>query len=302
MHLEPPPFWVDLASGSIGGAAQVLTSQPFDIIKVRLQIQDPKAPRYTGMLDCFNQIRREEGILSFYKGTFAPLLAWGVLSTNRFVIFQAIQRYTSYEDSEHQEFTNSLPEFYLSGALAGALTTIFATPVEHARIRVQKQCLRSVQLYSGSFDAAGKIYNEFGIRGLYKGFLATCIKDGIFYGNFFFFFELISRFMRGKELERKLSSMEILLAGGVTGILNWIFVFPFDSLKSIHQTDSLHNPVYKNYRHIIKHKYTTSGLMSLYRGFSISLLRAVPVNATTFYAFESSKAIFTNYSRGEKQK
>ena len=301
MQTEKLPFWVDFVAGCIGGAAQVLTAQPFDIIKVRLQIQDLNNPKYTGMFNCFNKIRKQEGLLSFYKGTLVPLLAAGLLSTNRFILFQTSQRYINHELLDNDK-KNYLSSFYLSGALAGSLTTILATPVEHSRIRVQKQSYGTAQTYSGSLCAATKIFNEFGIRGVYKGFLATFIKDGIFYGNFFFFFELISRFLKRKNPERNLKDIEILGAGGLSGIFNWMIVFPFDTLKSLHQTDCLSNPFFRNYRHIIQHTYRTSGVMSLYRGFPITLVRAVPVNACTFYMFETSKTFFSNFSGRGAQK
>lgn len=48
------------------------------------------------------------------------------------------------------------------------------SPVEHARIRIQIQ--KTNAIYHGSVDAAIKITKSYGIRGLYKGFLATWLR------------------------------------------------------------------------------------------------------------------------------
>jgi len=44
---------------------------PFDFVKTRLQKQQ-KGPdgkvQYKGMLDCFQKVAREEGLLRFYRG------------------------------------------------------------------------------------------------------------------------------------------------------------------------------------------------------------------------------------------
>jgi len=111
-------------------------------------------------------------------------------------------------------------------------------------------------------------------------------------GNFFFFFEIITRIFKYGDHHRHLGPAELLVAGSLTGIVNWVFVYPFDTLKSLHQTDSLSNPFYKNYRHIFTHNYNTKGFSSLYRGFSVCLVRAVPVNSATYFAMETSKDFF----------
>lgn len=48
------------------------------------------------------------------------------------------------------------------------------SPVEHARIRIQIQ--KTNAIYHGSVDAAVKIAKSYGIRGVYKGFLATWLR------------------------------------------------------------------------------------------------------------------------------
>ena len=54
-------FMVSALSGSIAGIGQVLSGQPFDIIKVRLQSQSGNAKHYNSAMDCAKSILREEG-------------------------------------------------------------------------------------------------------------------------------------------------------------------------------------------------------------------------------------------------
>lgn len=53
---------------------QVLSGQPFDTVKVRLQTQ---ASQYSGILDCVKKTYQNEGIVGFYKGTLTPLVGIG---------------------------------------------------------------------------------------------------------------------------------------------------------------------------------------------------------------------------------
>lgn len=61
----------------MSGWAQVLTMQPFEIIKVRLANQSLLNPIYKGIGDCFQKIYTQEGLKGFYKGTLSPLLGIG---------------------------------------------------------------------------------------------------------------------------------------------------------------------------------------------------------------------------------
>jgi hypothetical protein len=62
----------DLLAGTVAGVAQVLSGQPFDTIKVRLQtmpVPAPgEAPMYSGTLDAIKKTVGREGWSALYKG------------------------------------------------------------------------------------------------------------------------------------------------------------------------------------------------------------------------------------------
>lgn len=286
MSQEKPhvPFWIEFCTGWLGGISQIMVGQPFDIIKVRLQSQDQLNPEFKSTGDCFKQIIRKEGLLSFYKGSLTPILGMGVISSAHFFIFQDAKKMFS----KYFQMEETLPSIFVAGFLAGALSSPLSGPVEHVRIRVQRQTSQSKQLYTGSLDATVKIYQKYGLRGLYKGLSATCVRDGFFYGCFFFFYNYFAGSLRQWE-ERLNTPQEMLLAGGVTGIFAWICVFPLDTFKTLAQTDSFENPVHKNYRGMIKTVLKEKGVKFMYNGFKVCMMRAVPVNSVTFFVYESSR-------------
>ncbi|CAB4034576.1 mitochondrial basic amino acids transporter-like [Paramuricea clavata] len=51
---------LDFFAGSIGGVAGVIVGHPFDTVKVRLQTQPSSS--YSGMIQCFSKIVREESV------------------------------------------------------------------------------------------------------------------------------------------------------------------------------------------------------------------------------------------------
>lgn len=87
------PFWVEFVAGWIGGIGNILTSQPFDIIKIRLQTQSKQDPIYKNTFDCFRKILTEEGPYAFYKGTASPLIAVGTICAVQFMSYQECKKY-----------------------------------------------------------------------------------------------------------------------------------------------------------------------------------------------------------------
>jgi len=59
-----------LFAGSLSGISQVLTGQPFDTLKVRLQT-NPQV--YKTTIQALKLTIQQEGISALYKGTMAPL-------------------------------------------------------------------------------------------------------------------------------------------------------------------------------------------------------------------------------------
>jgi solute carrier family 25 carnitine/acylcarnitine transporter 20/29 len=160
------------------------------------------------------------------------------------------------------------------------------SPVEHLRIRMQIQGKKKI--YNGSLDAGIKIFKKHGIAGVQKGWVATVVRDVGFFGLYFTFYEIIARALQGGEGD-VIDPFNGFIAGGLTGIISWVSVFPTDSLKSISQTEDFENRKYKNYRHMVKTVIKEQGMKKLYNGLPVCTLRAFPVNAITFAFYELAK-------------
>lgn len=74
----------EFLAGTVSGAASVVASQPFDTIRVRMQVM--KGVQYSTTLRTLMSTVRGEGALSLFKGVAAPL--WTVSFQNA-VVFHA---------------------------------------------------------------------------------------------------------------------------------------------------------------------------------------------------------------------
>ena len=63
---------IDLTAGALGGTACVLTGQPFDTMKVKMQTFPGL---YKGLADCGLKTYAQVGLRGFYKGTGPALMA-----------------------------------------------------------------------------------------------------------------------------------------------------------------------------------------------------------------------------------
>ena len=63
-----------MLAGGLSGMACWAISYPFDVVKTRVQIEGMGKRAYSGMVDCFVQTYKTEGVRAFFKG-LAPTLA-----------------------------------------------------------------------------------------------------------------------------------------------------------------------------------------------------------------------------------
>lgn len=78
-----------------------------------------------------------------------------------------------------------------------------------------------------------------------------------------------------------------MMCGAAGGYGMWLPVYPIDSIKSKIQTDGFGKDAkYKGMVDCAQQIYRQQGIPGFYRGFLPCLLRAAPVNASTFLAFE----------------
>ncbi|KAG8678007.1 hypothetical protein FRC09_020206, partial [Ceratobasidium sp. 395] len=115
-----PNIGIDLAAGSVGGAAQVIVGQPLDTVKTRAQI----APRgmFKGPMDILTQTVKNEGFFALYKGMASPLIGIAGVNSLLFASYAISKRIVSpFPDL-------SLPQIAAAGAMAGAANSILASP------------------------------------------------------------------------------------------------------------------------------------------------------------------------------
>ncbi|KAL4910382.1 hypothetical protein BDW74DRAFT_173838 [Aspergillus multicolor] len=288
--------------GAAGGITQVMIGQPFDIVKVRMQVQANRSA-----VQVARDIWKNEGALAFYKGTLPPLLGVGacisiVYSTNH-TITQFLQSSNSNPNSNAQGHPLSTPQIFLSGGLAGLANSFVSGPTEHIRIRLQTQSSNTstslanthtvnAKPYNGVLSCIRHITTHAGIPGLYRGQVPTMLREFGSYGVWFSVYGyLISRLTAPSSTsspqENAIPKWKTATCGGLTGVVLWGANYPFDVVKSKMQADGFGaQQKYRGMRDAIRQTWRSQGVTGFYRGVGTAMGRAVPVCAGTFVVVE----------------
>ncbi|CAO1341340.1 unnamed protein product [Diamesa serratosioi] len=270
-------------SGGFGGICTVLVGHPFDTIKVRLQTN----PDYKGMVDCARKTIQKEGARGLYKGMTAPIAGVAPIFAISFLGF-GVGKKLLQKDADTPLSNKRL---FCAGAFSGIFTTSVMAPGERIKCLLQVQQGGGPQKYSGMVDCVKQLYKEGGIRSIYKGSVATLLRDVPASGMYFLTYEYIKRMIvesapEGQKATRTREIGGTVFAGGMAGIANWTIGMPQDVLKSRLQT-APHGMYPEGLGDVFRHLIKTEGPTALYRGFVPVMCRAFPANAACFIGLEA---------------
>ena len=182
-----------LASASAGVLAR-FPCHPLDTCKARLQVQGMSEERpYRNFVDVLRRTMRSEGFRGLYRG-------FGITATGS---APAMCLYlSSYEICKDQSSLHPVLKNYPalthfgSGILAKCFSCVLWVPIDvvKERLQVQKKNGSGLTNYRGNIHAMRSIMRHEGLRGIYKGYVATILSFGPFSGFMFLFYERLKSF------------------------------------------------------------------------------------------------------------
>ncbi|XP_068104921.1 mitochondrial carnitine/acylcarnitine carrier protein-like [Hyperolius riggenbachi] len=281
------PYIKHFISGGMGGVCLTLAGQPLDTIKVNLQIQARpqagEAPRYNNTVDCFRKIISQQGLWGLYRGMGAPLAAVTPIMAVTFLGFSLGKRL----QQKHPNEVLRSQQVFVAGMLSGLFGAVIVIPAERIKCLLQAQANNSVKRFAGPIDCAQQLFQEQGIRSLYRGTMLTLLREIPANGMYFMSYEWMKKTMTPEGQSAGSLSVEcILLAGGVAGMCTWIVAIPMDVLKSRFQTAQVGQ--YRGALDVLREVLREEGPRGLYKGFTAAMLRAFPANAACFLGYETA--------------
>ena len=276
---QPSPLKSFIAGG-VGGICSVLSCQPFDTVKVRMQNQAGTA-LYKNARDCVVKTVKAEGPLALYKGMALPIVGVAPVFAIEFLGYSHGKMLQGNKDL-------SILQHGLAGSLGGLYMSVIIAPAERIKCLLQIQTTGKGQ-YSGPLDVIKQLYKEGGIRNITRGTAVTALRDVPAAGCYFGSYEGMKRFLRTDNNsdgpDRELTTSDILLAGGSAGIAYWIWAIGPDVIKTKLQTAPAR--MYpKGVRSVVPMLLRTEGLKGFLKGSGPAMLRAFPAHACCFTGYE----------------
>jgi solute carrier family 25 carnitine/acylcarnitine transporter 20/29 len=172
---------------------------------------------------------------------------------------------------------NSYTDLFMSGAVAGFVSSFIQCPTELVKIKLQ---LCPPGQYSGTIACVKDVIRMGGISGLFQGMAATVMREIPAFGFYFWSQKLSEDHLNSLHLPPFASSF---VSGGIAGAVSWTVAYPIDVAKTEIQMVPSSTP--RNQRTILailRRIVANQGWFFLYRGLGTTILRSLPVNAVLF--------------------
>ncbi|PQE32246.1 mitochondrial carrier protein [Rutstroemia sp. NJR-2017a WRK4] len=247
-------------SGATGTAISNLCIYPLDLIITRLQVQralsntnqsststslaTPKPQKYTSVLDAFQKIYNEEGGLSaLYSGVLQDT-SKSIADSFLFFLFYGYIR-TQRLHSHNSTSKDALPvlEELGVGALAGAISKFFTTPLANVVVRKQTHSMTSnSNSKSPSLSSiAQSIMEKKGLAGFWSGYSASLILT-LNPSLTFFLFEFFKKSLVPSNRRSDPGTTTTFLLAAMSKAIASSITYPFSLAKSRAQVSG-HAPV-----------------------------------------------------------
>jgi solute carrier family 25 citrate transporter 1 len=240
--------------GPIAGIIESIAMQPLDTMKVLKQ-----SNQYTS----FSEHIRNPRFL--YKG-LTPFTSQ--MMVKYFLRFTTFELFKSKNDNFARNFG--------AGICAGFTESLFITPFELIKTNLQttenKKPLKVIN----------KLYTDNGIKGLYRGFSTTAIRQCTNQAfNFSVYYKLRKLFIKENE---KPNIFKIVASSLFSSSIGPVLTSPIDTIKT-----RFMNPkyTYKSVFDAFKDIYRNDGVKGFYKGLSFRLLRVCGGQAITFCVVEN---------------
>lgn len=286
----PPPLGVKMASAGAAACIADIVTFPLDTAKVRLQIQGEKTAadaakniRYRGVFGTISTMIRTEGPRSLYNGLVAGLQRQLCFASVRIGLYDNVRDfYTGGKDNP------GVLVRILAGCTTGAMAVSFAQPTDVVKVRFQAQMnLDGVaRRYSGTIQAYRHIFQNEGLRGLWKGTLPNITRNALVNCTELVTYDLIKEaILRHKLMSDNLPCHFVSAFGA--GFVTTVIASPVDVVK----TRYMNSPPgqYKSAINCAWTMLTKEGPTAFYKGFVPSFLRLGSWNIVMFVSFEQIK-------------
>ncbi|XP_013870377.1 mitochondrial thiamine pyrophosphate carrier [Austrofundulus limnaeus] len=293
--VAPTPQEAVIAGSSAGMVTRAIIS-PFDVIKIRFQLQiEPVSSqrptgKYLGILQATRCIYSEEGISAFWKGHIPAQFLSICFGAVQFVSFEfltkAVHKSTLYD-------SQTPGVHFVCGGLAACSATVACQPLDMLRTRFAAQ--GEPKVYRNLRHAVSTMWRSEGALTFYRGLSPTLVAVFPYAGLQFFFYNIFKKLLSPPSKTRDSGgTFRSLICGSGAGMISKTITYPCDLIKKRLQVGGFEKArahfgkvrSYSGLRDCVVQVAEEEGLRGFFKGLSPSLLKAALSTGFTFFWYE----------------
>ncbi|CAD1809741.1 Mitochondrial carrier family protein [Candida parapsilosis] len=269
-----------LFAGSIAGGVSRAITAPLDTIKIRLQLETRSFYYRQSIATVVKGLLKNEGVIALWKGNVPAEILYILYGGVQFASYSILS--TNLSQFEQHFRINLSPSIHsmVVGAGAGLTSTLATYPFDLLRTRLVANKKRDLDSMSGTIK---QILKNEGVSGMFAGIKPAIISVASTTGLMFWSYEL------ARSFSQEYKSIPFIegICGFIAGVTSKGITFPLDTLRKrcqvyavVHGTKPIN--AMKLFVEIIKKE----GVLGLYKGYGISILKTAPTSALSLWMYE----------------
>ncbi|CAH2073192.1 unnamed protein product, partial [Iphiclides podalirius] len=227
---------MDFVIGGLAGAGATIFTNPMDVVKTRFQLQgelrarNEHTPRYKGIFNALYVIAKNDGVLALQKGLATAILFGFTMNSVRLGIYH-IANVQGWTKSKNGDI--SIKKTIFCSSMSGIMSGVASNPASVLKTRIQAAAHPSIAVgrqfrYNGMVDGFLTIYKNEGIRGLYAGVNAACLRLSISSAAQLTTFSTAKEVLYSYGICQKSPLGLAFSASALSGVMVAIAICPFD--------------------------------------------------------------------------
>jgi solute carrier family 25 (adenine nucleotide translocator) protein 4/5/6/31 len=283
----------DFAIGGLSAAISKTIAAPIERVKLLLQNQGESAAitkPYTGIIDVFVRVPREQGVISLWRGNWANVLRYFPTQALNFMFKDFYKQW--FEQPRSSGFVPYLLGNMASGGAAGATSLSVVYPLDFARTRLAVDVGKGTNReFTGTVDCILKTARKsgWGKGGVYNGFVVSVVGIILYRGAYFGLYDTLK-----DEISKGGFAAKFALSYAVT-VSAGLLSYPLDTIRRrMMMTSGKNAGKYKNSIDCMNQILRNEGMKAMYKGAGSNILRGL-AGALVLVGFDYSKNMYLDW-------
>lgn len=284
------PNYQNLLAGLATGVVSRTVTSPIDVVKVLIQVGSSGG----SAVETVKSLIKEDGIKAFWRGNGAAVLNVGPQTAIKF----CVRDYLTKTYSTNGSLTNS------QRALFGAISALVSQTAAYPFDVISTRKTVNPRKYQTIFQSIQTIIKEESVTGLWSGLTPNLAGAVVMESAQYVIGDSIrKKLTESFSKDGKLSPLQSMLTGSLTGACSQVFSHPFDVMrKRMMLTGPNGEKLYNSIPECALSIYKNDGVTGFYRGFGLNMIKTVPYFGVQFFINDQVKLAFARFNQYQESK